>query len=345
MPVLPPVKRFQSRDGIRVYRIACDVLPELSGRVHLVLGAGPPTLVDTGSGQGRCSRQILAGLKLVAEEFGEKISPRDIRRIVITHSHVDHIGGLADIGPQTRAEVLVHPLDSRPICDFDEYALVNGRAIRCFFQQAGVPREHHDRMLTLFGVVEGKVRSWRVDGYLSDGQQLDGLSILHTPGHSPGLICIAAGSILLSSDHILPVTVPQQWPESTGAYNGLGHYLESLDKVARLTGIEVALGGHEMPTHQLGERVVQLRVTQFRRLARAQELLAKAETPLTIHELAERMYTQARGFHAVLALMDAGSRVEYLYQRGSLAVANLDEIARNSNAAFRYRPATGRSTP
>jgi len=339
MPSLPPVKRFESRAGLRIYRIACDVLPGLSGRVHLLLGAGPPTLIDTGSGQGESTSQILSGLELVSREFGEKVRLADIGRILITHSHVDHIGGLADLLPQTRAEVGVHPLDRRAIVAFDEHAITTGLAMRNFFRQAGIPLEEHGPLLDRFGMLPGRVRSARVDFDLVDGMELDGLKVVHVPGHSPGLVCLATEEILLCSDHILPVTVPQQWPESTGAYNGLGHYLESLEKIRRLPGIELALGGHEMAIHDVKQRADQIRDTQFRRLERAVGLLDKAPSPLTIHELGERMYTQATGFHSVLALMDAGSRVEYLHQRGRLAIANLDELRRNPAASYRYRPA------
>ena len=75
MPKLPPVKRFEASNGVRVYRIPCQVFDYLSARVYLLLGAGPPTLVDTGSGQGESTAQILAGLKTVRTEFGESVRP------------------------------------------------------------------------------------------------------------------------------------------------------------------------------------------------------------------------------------------------------------------------------
>ncbi len=70
MPVLPPVKKFVSQTGVRIYRIPCQVLPALSARVYLLLGAGPPTLVDTGSGLEMSTRHILAGVGTVRQEFG-----------------------------------------------------------------------------------------------------------------------------------------------------------------------------------------------------------------------------------------------------------------------------------
>lgn len=330
------VQRFESRTGVRFYRIPCQALPDLSGRVHLVLNAGPPTLVDTGIGSPRSIHQIEDGLEAVRTEFGERFAVSDIRRILITHGHIDHIGGLAEFVRRTDAEVHVHPLDSRAVASFDEHAVLSTKATHAFFRRAGAGEELQTLAVELFGHERGRSRSVPVTGYLADGQVIDGLRVIHTPGHSPGHVCLLADDVLLCADHVLPVTVTQQWPESIGAYNGLGHYLESLDKLRRVEGVRVALGGHEAPVEDVYQRIDHLRDTQHRRLQRVHDMLHNADEPLTIRQIAARMYTQAHGVHSVLALMDAGARVEYLFDRGDLTVANLNEVELDDAIAFRY---------
>jgi glyoxylase-like metal-dependent hydrolase (beta-lactamase superfamily II) len=303
----------------------------------LILGAGPPTLVDTGSGRGQCTPQILAGLETVRSEFHERLAPADIRRILITHSHVDHIGGLAELVEITRAEVGVHPLDSRAVANFDEQVVVIGQQARQFFHHAGVPGETHQRLVELFGLLKGRVRSVPVGFMLHDGEPLDGLRLLHTPGHSPGQVCIGVEDILLTADHILPVTIPQQWPETVCAYYGLGHYLHALEKIAAVPGFTLGLGGHEGPIRELYPRIVQIQETQFRRLDRVLQLLHQASEPMSVQQIASRLFSHTPGFQQLLALMDAGARVEYLYQRGRLAIGNLDEVERDAQAARRYQ--------
>ena len=150
-------------------------------------------------------------------------------------------------------------------------------------------------------------------------------------------MCIAIGDILLSADHVLPVTVTQQWPESGGAYYGLGHYLESLDKLQQYDGFRLAIGGHEATFENVYQRIDRLRETQHRRLERVLDILRRAAEPMTIGQIAMRMYTLAHGPQAVIAIMDAGSRVEYLYERGYLTVANLDEVEREEHAPLHYQ--------
>jgi glyoxylase-like metal-dependent hydrolase (beta-lactamase superfamily II) len=338
MPSLPPVSRFETASGVRIYRIPCAALPQLSGRVHLLLGAGPVTLVDTGAGVAS-TRQIVAGIERVRNEFGEQVDVAHIGRILLTHNHVDHIGGLAELGRTSGASVGIHPLDRRAVDCFDEHVLYTARLVRRFFHQAGVPGARHERLIKLFGLTPGRVESWHVDFELTDGQTLDGIRVIHTPGHAPGHLCLLVDDVLLAADHILPVTVPQQWPESIGAYHGLGHYLESLDKIRAVEGIRLALGGHEMVTREVYARVEQIRDTQIRRLDRLLDLLGDAPNPSTVADLAARMYTKVHGIYALLALMDVGSRIEYLYQRGRLEIANRDEIQQRPKAPFRYRPA------
>jgi glyoxylase-like metal-dependent hydrolase (beta-lactamase superfamily II) len=336
MTPVPVVERFVSQTGVRIYRIPCQAMPDLSGRVHLLLGAGPPTLVDTGSGSPRSIHQVECGLQAVRTEFGEPFAISDIRRILVTHGHIDHIAGLGEFVQRTGAEVYVHQLDSRAVASFDEHAVLSSKATRTFFRRAGVDSELLSIATDMFGHERGRSRSVPIAAFLSDGQEMDGLRFVHTPGHSPGQVCIVIGDVLLSADHILPVTVTQQWPELIGAYNGLGHYLESLEKIRRIEGIRIAMGGHEAAFENVYERIDHLRDTQHRRLQRVHDMLHVTATPMTIRQIATQMYTQARGVHAMLAVMDAGARVEYLYDRGDLTLVNLDEVELDDGIAYRY---------
>lgn len=343
MPSLPAVRRFVSNTGVRVYRIPCNVLPnfDLTGRVYLLLGAGPPTLVDTGSGREESTEDILNGIDAIRSQFGESVRLSDVKRILMTHAHIDHFGGLADILQHTEAEVGIHPLDCRMVAAFDERLMVSNNLLRVFLIQAGLSVERQAEMIAV-----ASHRCKPVDGVLTtfaihDGDQLDGLQFIHTPGHSPGHVCIRIGDILLTGDHILARTISQQWPESISPYLGLGHYFESLDKIQRLDGIRVALAGHEPPIESLLRRIGDIRESNFRRLNRLLDVLTKAPEPLTIEEATRQMYAHQHGFPALLALTDVGARIEYLDQHGRLAIANMHEVDGSPVPVYRYRPSGG----
>ena len=42
-------------------------------------------------------------------------------------------------------------------------------------------------------------------------------------------------------------------------------------------------------------------------------------------------------YHVLLALLEAGALVEYLYQRGELVASNVEEIETETNPAFLFR--------
>jgi glyoxylase-like metal-dependent hydrolase (beta-lactamase superfamily II) len=336
MTGLPPVARFQTNNGVRIYRISCQAFPRLVVHAYLVVGAGPITLVDTGSGYGDSTRHLLEGFDAVRREFAEPITPRDVKRILITHGHIDHFGGVAQAGSPFDAEVGIHELDRWVLVSYEERLLVATKAMRSYLEQAGVAPEQRASLIDLYTISKRHVRSVPVDFTIADGRELDGLRFFHTPGHCPGQVCIAIGDVLLSADHVLPVTTPHQSPESITAWTGLGHYLDALDAIARVDGVRIALGGHERPIGDFYDRVEGIRRDHDRKLARILDHLRPPEG-LTIRELTDRMYPAVEGWDVLLALTEVGAHVEYLYERGALSVVNLDQVEREASPALRFR--------
>jgi len=337
--LVPPVQRFESNTNVRIYRVSCRAFPKLVTHVYLLIGAGPVTLVDTGSGYGESTADLFAGLETVRRDFGESAGPDAIERILITHGHHDHFGGLVQFRGRVTAEVGIHPLDRWVLSGYEERLIVATQGIRAFLKRAGCPSAKEDALVARYLSTKKDVRSQRVDFLLEDGHTLDGLEFIHVPGHCPGQVCIRVGDILLTADHVLPRTTPHQSPESITASTGLRHYLESLEKIGRLEGIRLCLGGHEEPFGGLRERVTAIRKDHEVKLERIRSLLAEAGT-LTMDELSGRMYPWAEDWHELLAIEEVGAHVEYLYERGELAVANVAELESGAHPAlvFQLRP-------
>lgn len=338
MSSLPPVTRFVSGNGVCIYRIACQVFETLSARVYLLLGAGPPTLVDAGSGKTRSTADILAGLDTVRTEFGESICPGDIRRIIISHGHVDHFGGLPELcrAAHPDVEVAIHTFDAQAVASFGEYVAFGNSRLRSFLIHAGVEPTRREELIGMSYLSGRHVEDVPVARRLNDGDALDGLRIIHTPGHSPGHICIGIGNVLLSGDHILARTVPQQWPESTAPYTGLGHYFESIDKIQHVPGLEVVMPGHEQIIHDAYARINTIRSAHLRRLDRLLAMLRGANRPLSVYEISKELYPEITGFRAVLAVTDVGARLDYLHQHGHVRVANLDDLRQQDYPVYRF---------
>lgn len=342
MSSLPAIERFESSIGARLYRIPVEAFPgNFIAYCYLVLNLDVPTLIDTGSGLGHSNEDLLDGLAALRDQFDEKIAVRDIRRVLITHGHIDHFGGLAFIHEQIgaaggSAQVGIHPLDRRVLTAYEERVIVATKDLRVYLERAGVKPELRSRLIEMYGFAKKHVRSVGVDISLDESATLEGMTFLHTPGHCSGQVCIVIGDVMLSADHVLARTSPHQAPESITHYTGLGHYLDALTKVQKTPGIRLALGGHEAPIHDFYTRIDDIRTSHQRKLNRVLDTLRNAGRPCTISDISRQMYPDKHGYEILLALEEVGAHVEYLYQHGMLSVCNLEEMEREDNPALQY---------
>jgi len=105
-----------------------------------------------------------------------KESRLDIKSIVLTHGHLDHIGALKEVKEATDAEVAIHS---------DDASFLQDHSLGALFGLSYPTLPLPDRLL-------------------KDGDSLDvgdlHFSVLHTPGHSPGGICLLGYGVVFSGD-------------------------------------------------------------------------------------------------------------------------------------------------
>ena len=337
MDLLPAVERFTSSSGVDVYRLPMVLFPNnFMGHAFVLDGAGPLTLVDTGSGMGRSNDDLLEGFRQIGERFGKAISLPDIERIIITHGHIDHFGGLSFVKEQTDAAVGIHELDRRVLTNYEERVVVATKALGIYFDRAGIPSSRREMLFSMYGFAKKHVTSIDVDFSIVDEQIINGMEFIHTPGHCPGQVCIRLSDVLLSADHVLSRTTPHQSPESITHYMGLDHYADALRKLLRYDGIRLALGSHEDAIHDLYGRINAIRASHNRKLDRIRKIMRDHGSPMTIAEISKAMYPDVEGYHILLAIEEAGAHIEYLYQHGHLTIANLKQFEAEPNPAIMY---------
>jgi glyoxylase-like metal-dependent hydrolase (beta-lactamase superfamily II) len=336
MTPLPPVERFTSNTGVRIYRIPAEVFPGFLAYCYVLLEAGVPTLVDTGSGFGNSNDHLLQGIQALKRDFNEPVDVKDIRRILVTHGHIDHFGGVAFMAQQTEAQIGIHEIDRRVLTSYEERVVVATKDVRVYLERAGIKQERLASLIEMYGFAKKHVSSVAVDINIEEDVPLDGMQFFHAPGHCPGQVCIRIGDVMLTADHVLARTTPHQSPESITSYTGLGHYLESLRKIERIEGIKIALGGHEAPIDDMYQRINDIRASHQRKLERVLDAIRTTGQPCTIADISKIMYPDRHGYDVLMALEEVGAHVEYLYQHGRLAVCNLDEVERENNPALKY---------
>ncbi len=327
-------QKFTTSAGREIYTFPVQSFPSLVNNVYIVNDGDQLILVDCGSGFDRANEELVEGFTAVAEQFHVPISLSDIDAILITHGHIDHFGGLPFVRQFTNAPIGVHILDRRVLSNHEERAVFAALRVGQFLEGAGVsPRTRQELMqVYLFG--KRYYQSLPVQFLLEEGRPAaGGIEVYHVPGHCPGQVCLRVDDVLLTADHILSRITPHQAPESITNNMGLGHYLASLDKIARVEGIRLALGGHEAPMEDVYGRIQTIKQAHDNRLNKVLEI---CQSPQSLAEISKRLFGRVESYHVLLALEETGAHVEYLYQRGELVAANLAEIEQNIHPVVRY---------
>jgi glyoxylase-like metal-dependent hydrolase (beta-lactamase superfamily II) len=203
------------------------VVPNVVANPYILVDADGLTVIDAGIPG--ADKKILA---YVTGPLGK--SARDIKRILLTHSDLDHVGGLAALHKASGARTYASKIEAQ--------AIALGKASRIIKPTGFSMRRVMFALMRPFM----KVAPFQVDEILEDGQilpVLGGLRVVETPGHTPGHISLFAPSVgvLFCGDSIvsengLQVSRPaMSWDNAKAA--------ESVRKQAAL-GAHTVCSGH-----------------------------------------------------------------------------------------------------
>jgi len=151
--------------------------------------------------------------------------PREITRLVFTHSHPDHIGAGQALKKQTGCKIAAH-IDAKPWIE-------------------NVDQQYAERPIgNFFNLVGGSVE---IDSELKDGDQVglgDGktLEIYHTPGHSKGSI-----SLFYNKDKALFTGDAVPKAGSVPIYEDVATSITSIKKLKQIKGLEILIASWDDP--------------------------------------------------------------------------------------------------
>ena len=141
----------------------------VNSNVYLIIEPSGLTLVD--SGLPGSDQKILAYLRGLGK------TPAQLSHILLTHQHVDHVGGAAELASLSGAEVFAHPLDA-PAIEGTEPRDIPSGPMAIAFRAILLPR----------------LRPVAVTRQVSAGETLPilaadgGLHVIETPGHTRGQV-------------------------------------------------------------------------------------------------------------------------------------------------------------
>ena len=191
--------------------------------------AGGLWLVDTGTQPG--AERIGGGIRALGR------APQELRGIVVTHLHGDHVGGLAAVKAHTGAEVWMQAEDAAALREG-----VRGRELE---PGPGLLRTMIVRVLGARAAASSG-DPIAVEHEVADGETLPfGAVALHTPGHTAGHLALLLprdGGVLFAGDAATNLLRLGVGP----VYEDVDEGMRSLSRLAELQ-FETALFAHGRP--------------------------------------------------------------------------------------------------
>lgn len=204
------------------------------GKVHcyLFLGKKRAALIDTGLGIGDIKKVItqLTSLPIL---------------VITTHHHIDHVGGHSEF-----EEIAIHQADGKMLEDGISTPLeeLRNRLFGKDFKK--IPPKNFD--INLYQPFKGKATQILQDKEeIALGQRT--LEVIHTPGHTPGHICIyeKATGYLVTGDILYCGTLYLKYPSTNPV-----QFAQSIKKLNQIKKVAKILPGHhnlDIPVSYLQE--------------------------------------------------------------------------------------------
>ena len=284
-----------------------------SVNVHLVNLNDGFMLIDSGVATKECFHVLESALA----ERG--IAWPDVRTLLLTHYHPDHIGLSWKILDLTSARLIMHRADAAYL---EELARVDGVP---WYAQAmrigGVPAELAAGMESALRGNRPAFRTHHPDQLLEGGETIavkgGVFEIIWTPGHTPGHVCLYSREhrVLISGDHVLQKITPNiAWhPE----HDMLANYLASLDLLLPYD-IDLVIPSHGT---QFNDHRTVIRGTARHHEERCGAILGHVtDAPMTAHELVLALWRRKlSAFHHNFAVFEILAHLEYMARRGRVS--------------------------
>lgn len=293
-----------------------------------------PFLVDAGRfGQGR---------RLIAMMQSVGLTGEDLEFVLISHSHEDHDGGLAELVKTTHLNVKAHAIYARLIKKYPDQSPEDSKKdfpAKCW--HCPMPETFYTQNCLEYHNV---LQDLKIDP-IGDGQNelASDTCTFHLPGHSPDCLAVLLGKeAIIVGDIILPDISP--WPTKEAYFGevadvigpdynhaaaifGLGCYIRSLKKIIKIArqhpGLLV-LPGHRLYYNDrwnpidLAGRAKELLGHHIQRCGAIIEILKAG--PQTAEQIARKHFEAQllEGFGNQMAVNEIVSHCELLTQSGDV---------------------------
>ncbi|MFC1838575.1 MBL fold metallo-hydrolase [Thermodesulfobacteriota bacterium] len=315
------IEPFPELDNITPIPIPFNEVPFLLTSNVYALGREDITLIDAGPG-------IPGAIDFLKETMARQgLKFENIRRIILTHGHMDHFGLTSTILKELdhAVEIFIHPEELWKVTTefFNQEIWLD--EMKWLQKQAGIPDDAMEIMIRNVRKYYSIAKPIDDLKPMEDNELFSGdgynLKIVYAPGHAPGLCCIyeTEHKVLFSSDHILKNLTPKPiMPLSREKLRDMGYrsliaYEKSLDRVSRMD-VQYIFPGHGEWISDMNPVIEQYRKDHSQRRDLVWQAVNRKESPL--YYLVKDVFPHAEKDDLFIALSELISHLEVLVQKG-----------------------------
>lgn len=321
--MLPPLVLGLARNGVQRIPVPVPFI-ESGGPANVYVieeDGGGLALFDAGIATRDGETALLEGFRAMGRSLQE------VRRIFVSHGHIDHYGYARAAQEASGAPVFAHVrdhdkltwqiLDPDRVTQFIEYLMKLGAPLGLVESVRDLV-VRTDRWARPVPHVEPLVPGTRLHFAKFDAE------VLHLPGHTPGLVCLwdEEHRLLFSDDHLLQTISPnplidleRQTTLDVPQHRALVEYLRSCVKVRALP-VDLIAPGHGAPFFGHA-KLIDLLLSFYQR--RQEKILALlAPRPLTAAQVAPLVFPRAKPHQLYLILSEVLGNLEVLEDQGKV---------------------------
>jgi glyoxylase-like metal-dependent hydrolase (beta-lactamase superfamily II) len=333
------VQLIRTSGDTEILRLTAETFPNHINYIYAIKVEGHHVTWDAGSGFGDSRKNLEESLQIAERGLDFRFDLQSVEAVMLSHGHIDHFGDVGWLAEKTNAPIWMHELDARVVEQFKELTVLSSRDMRDWLRHAGVRAEKVEQLITMYLASKELFEGASVGRRLRHRSTAfgDRLRFIHTPGHCPGHLCLRIDDAILVGDQVLDPISPHISPQALNPHNGLERYLFGLGRLRLQEGVRHVLPAHYDAIPDLGARIDAIALEHGEGLTRIMDI---AKEPATVSEIAKALYGKKLGYGVLLAILEAGTLVEYLHQLGSLRVDNIAAIEKDPEVPARYK-ATG----
>ena len=196
-------------------------------------------------------------------------SVTDIHTILITHSHMDHIGLADHLREASGAKIMMSAVETTVLHGTPKTQMRDEDIFAERLERWGLPEDVQTQQKAQLKV-STKQPLTQIDRELHDGETVTvagrTLRAILTPGHTTGHMCLIdeASQLIFTGDHVLPGINPGLGLGSTPTSDPVTDYFSSLQAMVQFDDYEV-LPGHEFRFRGLADRSEYIAAHHLRR--------------------------------------------------------------------------------